>query len=57
MDQGVVAGIGNVYRAELLFRARQNPHTPGKAVPEEHVRAPLARLGEAARASASRPAR
>ena len=38
MDQGVVAGIGNVYRAELLFRARQNPHTPGRQVPEEHVR-------------------
>ena len=39
MDQSVVAGIGNVYRAELLFRARLNPHTPGKAVPEELVRA------------------
>ena len=38
MDQNVVAGIGNVYRAELLFRARQNPHTPGRSVPEEHVR-------------------
>lgn len=38
MDQDVVAGIGNVYRAELLFRARQNPHTPGRQVPEEHVR-------------------
>ena len=38
MDQDVVAGIGNVYRAELLFRARQNPHTPGRDVPEEHVR-------------------
>jgi endonuclease VIII len=38
MDQNVVAGIGNVYRAELLFRARQNPHTPGRLVPEEHVR-------------------
>jgi len=38
MDQNVVAGIGNVYRAELLYRARQNPHTPGKQVPEEHVR-------------------
>ncbi|MDQ2660572.1 MAG: Fpg/Nei family DNA glycosylase, partial [Actinomycetota bacterium] len=38
MDQAVVAGIGNVYRAELLFRARQNPHTPGRLVPEEHVR-------------------
>lgn len=38
MDQNVVAGIGNVYRAELLFRARQNPHTPGRLVPGEHVR-------------------
>ena len=33
MDQSVVSGIGNVYRAELLFRARQNPHTPGRDVP------------------------
>ena len=38
MDQSVVSGIGNVYRAELLFRARQNPHTPGKQVPEDTVR-------------------
>ena len=38
MDQNVVSGIGNVYRAELLFRARQNPHTPGREVPEAVVR-------------------
>ncbi len=38
MDQSVVSGIGNVYRAELLFRARLNPHTPGRDVPEEVVR-------------------
>ncbi|KQM60272.1 Fpg/Nei family DNA glycosylase [Agreia sp. Leaf210] len=38
MDQSVVSGIGNVYRAELLFRARLNPHTPGKLVPEDTVR-------------------
>jgi endonuclease-8 len=38
MDQNVVSGIGNVYRAELLFRARLNPYTPGKLVPEETVR-------------------
>ena len=37
MDQNVVSGIGNVYRAELLFRARQNPHTPGREVPEDVV--------------------
>jgi len=39
MDQTVVAGIGNVYRAELLFRARLDPHKPGKLVPEETLRA------------------
>ena len=39
MDQNVVSGIGNVYRAELLYRARQNPHTPGRDVPEELIRA------------------
>jgi endonuclease-8 len=38
MDQSVVAGIGNVYRAELLFRARLNPHIPGKDLPEATVR-------------------
>ncbi len=38
MDQSVVGGIGNVYRAELLFRARLNPHAPGREVPEELVR-------------------
>jgi formamidopyrimidine-DNA glycosylase len=39
MDQSVVSGIGNVYRAELLFRARLSPHLPGRLVPEETVRA------------------
>lgn len=39
MDQSVVSGIGNVYRAEMLFRAKLNPHTPGNEVPEETVRA------------------
>lgn len=38
MDQSVVSGIGNVYRAELLFRANLNPHAPGKFVPVELVR-------------------
>ncbi|MGO4487107.1 Fpg/Nei family DNA glycosylase [Microbacterium sp. 2RAF4] len=39
MDQSVVSGIGNVYRAEMLFRQRLNPHTPGRDVPEDIVRA------------------
>jgi len=38
MDQTVVAGIGNVYRAELLFRARLNPFIPGRDLPEQTVR-------------------
>ena len=32
MDQSVVAGVGNVYRAEVLFRAGQSPFTPGREV-------------------------
>jgi endonuclease-8 len=39
MDQEVVAGIGNVYRAEMLFRARLDPFTPGKDVPTDVARA------------------
>ena len=38
MDQSVVSGIGNVYRAELLFRARLNPHTPGRNLTDEQAR-------------------
>lgn len=32
MDQKVLAGVGNVYRAEALFRARLHPLTPGQKV-------------------------
>jgi len=32
MDQSVIAGIGNVYRAEFLFLSKQNPFTPGNLV-------------------------
>jgi endonuclease-8 len=32
MDQSVVAGIGNVYRAELLFRAGISPFRAGRDV-------------------------
>lgn len=38
MDQKVVSGIGNVYRAEMLFRARLNPYRPGNTIPETIVR-------------------
>ncbi len=29
MDQRVAAGVGNIYRAEVLFRQRIHPETPG----------------------------
>lgn len=51
MDQSVIAGIGNIYRAELLFRARQSPFTPGNAVSEQTLQGiwkdalPLMRAG------------
>ena len=35
MDQKVLAGIGNVYRAEVLYRAGLSPFRPGRDVPRE----------------------
>ena len=32
MDQSVMAGVGNIYRTELLWRARIHPLTPGSQV-------------------------
>lgn len=32
MDQTVIAGVGNVYRNELLFRHGINPHRPGRTI-------------------------
>ena len=51
MEQDIFAGVGNIYRAELLFRARQSPFTLGKDVPIEVLRkiwkdaGPLMRAG------------
>ena len=33
MDQSVLAGVGNVYRAEVLYRAGLSPFRPGRDVP------------------------
>ena len=35
MDQAVVSGIGNVYRAEILFRHGLDPYQPASSLPEE----------------------
>lgn len=37
MDQSVISGIGNVYRAEILFRAGLNPHRPSKDLQPSQV--------------------
>jgi formamidopyrimidine-DNA glycosylase len=39
MDQSVVAGIGNVYRAEMLFRARIDPHRAGNTITLDEAQA------------------
>ena len=39
MNQAVISGIGNVYRAELLFRAGVSPHQPGNKVSEQSLMA------------------
>lgn len=51
MEQDVFAGIGNIYRAELLFRARQSPFSAGRDVAESVLKTmwkdagPLMRAG------------
>lgn len=32
LDQSVIAGIGNIYRTELLWRCRIHPQTPGRSL-------------------------
>ncbi len=39
MDQSVVSGIGNIYRAELLYRARICPDRPGREVTAPELKA------------------
>ena len=38
MDQSVAAGVGNIFRAELLYRARLNPFIAGSDVEERTLR-------------------
>lgn len=37
MDQAVIAGVGNIYRAESLFVAGIDPHTPANELPGARV--------------------
>ncbi|MEM1100567.1 MAG: zinc finger domain-containing protein [Pseudomonadota bacterium] len=38
MDQKVISGIGNIYRAEILFLRRLNPMTRGVDLSEKELR-------------------
>lgn len=38
MNQKIIAGIGNVYRAEMLFRAKMNPFAVTSDIPEKRIR-------------------
>ena len=39
LDQKIAAGVGNIYRAEVLFRHRLDPATPGKQISHSTWRA------------------
>ena len=52
MDQKVAAGVGNIYRAEVLFRHRRNPMTPG-----HRISAKVSDVGRPGRADAPGRAR
>lgn len=39
MEQSIISGVGNIYRAELLFRAGLNPHTPAKNLQPKEIKA------------------
>jgi endonuclease-8 len=58
LDQRLVAGIGNVWRAEGLWRARLSPWLPLAGVGEEELRAAIVETASAMRRSlAGRPPR
>ena len=44
MDQSVLAGVGNVYRSELLFRHGIDPYRPGRDIDQEEFEAAWADL-------------
>ena len=58
MDQEVLAGVGNVYRAEVLFRHRIHPLRPGQHAARRPVAGDVGRPGRAdGRGRAHRPHR
>jgi endonuclease-8 len=54
MDQRVLGGVGNIYRAEVLFRHGINPYREGSTVTEAELTAIWADLAELMRAGVRR---
>ena len=57
LDQRIVAGVGNIYAAEALWRARISPVAPAPALAEDRVRELLAALREVLGPAARLPGR
>ena len=38
IDQSVIAGIGNIYASEILFKAKVNPHRSAKTLNNEEIK-------------------
>ena len=38
MDQSVIAGIGNIYASEILFKAKVNPYRSAKTLNNEEIK-------------------
>ena len=38
MDQGVIAGIGNIYASEILYSAKINPYRSAKSLSKEEIK-------------------
>ncbi len=45
LDQRILAGVGNIYADEILFRARVSPHRPGRSLSHDEVKAIRAAIG------------
>ncbi len=46
LDQSVIAGVGNIYASEALWRVGIHPHTPARQVPETKFQALSSALTE-----------
>lgn len=53
LDQTVLAGVGNVFKSEILFVAKTSPHTPVAALTDAQLRSILAIAQKQMRANVS----